>query len=303
VNFDANIAINSTITEVVVEAEDNNGARTKVSVPVIPKKSGLASQVGRRKYALIIGISKYKNNAQGIRNLDYADVDAASLYEFLQKPAGGGFLRDDMLIIANEQATIARIREALTTFVAKATANDLLLIFVAGHGAPDPFAPQNLYVIAYDTSVTDMLRTALAMPDLRRYVEQNVRSKRVILLMDTCHSAGLSTELTRELGNNLANIYLEKLLYQEEGRAIITSSDVNEPSRESQKWGNGHGVFTYYLLKGLSGSADKNEDRLVTVGELFRYVRQEVRLETQFAQNPRMLLGDNENVALAVALH
>jgi uncharacterized caspase-like protein len=94
---------------------------------------------------------------------------------------------------------------------------------------------------------------------------------------------------------------LEKLLYQQEGRAIITSSDVNEPSRESQKWGNGHGVFTYYVLEALKGSADTNRDQLVSVGELFRYVRQKVRLDTEFQQNPRMLVGDNENLALAVA--
>lgn len=303
VKFEASTTINSNTSEVVVETEDSDGSRTRVSVPVVPRKPGVGPQIGRRKYALIIGISKYKNTAQGIRNLDYADADASSLYEFLQQPEGGGFRREDMLLLLNEEATIARIRQALTTFITRASTDDLLLVFFAGHGAPDPIIPQNLYVIAHDTSVTEMSETALAMPDLRRYVEQNVKSRRVVLLMDTCHSAGLSSVLTRDLSNNLSNLYLEKLLYQEEGRAIMTSSDVNEPSRESQKWGNGHGVFTYYLLQGLRGTADANEDRLVSVGELFRYVRQKVRFDTQFQQNPRMLIGDNENLALAVARH
>lgn len=64
---------------------------------------------------------------------------------------------------------------------------------------------------------------------------------------------------------------------------------------------NGRGAFTYYVLEGLKGSADANRDHLVTIGELFRYVRQKVRLDTQFQQNPRMLIGDNENLALAAA--
>ena len=106
---------------------------------------------------------------------------------------------------------------------------------------------------------------------------------------------------TRDLPNNLANQYLEQLLYQQEGRAVITSSDVNEKSHESKKWGNGHGVFTYYVLEGLKGRADSNRDRFVSVGELFRYVRQQVRLDTNFVQNPRMLTGANENLALSVA--
>jgi uncharacterized caspase-like protein len=97
------------------------------------------------------------------------------------------------------------------------------------------------------------------------------------------------------------NLYFEKLLYQEEGRAIITSSDVNEFSRESERWGAGHGVFTYYILEGLKGKANVNEDQLVSVGELFRFVRQKVRLDTEFKQNPRMLVGANENLALSLA--
>lgn len=300
VAFETTRKISPSTTQIVVEAEDKSGSRTRVTVPVFTGKSGVTIPV-KQKYALIIGISRYRNNARGIQNLEYAYEDARSIYEFLQQPAGGGFARENMLLLSNEQATVARIREALTNFIAKASVNDLLLIFFAGHGSPDPSALQNLYLIAHDTDVTDMPETALSMPRLRSYLDQNIKSKRVVLLMDACHSGGFTTEGTRDLGNNLANQYLDRLLYQEEGRAIITSSDVNERSRESQKWGNGHGVFTYYVLEGLKGRADTNRDRFVSVGELFRYVRQKVRLDTNFQQNPRMLIGDNENLALSVA--
>lgn len=299
--FETTVAVNLNKTQIVVEAEDTAGSLARVLVPVITRGSEAMTHLSGRKYALVIGISQYKNNLNGVRNLDYADADARAIYDFLQKPVAGGFARENMLLLTNEKATLAGIRQALTSFVTTASANDLLVIFLAGHGAPDPSARQKLYVIAYDTSVADLAETALPMSELRRLIEQNIKSKRVVLLLDTCHSAGLSTDATRDLGNNLANLYLEKLLYQEEGRAVITSSDVNELSRESSRWGNGHGVFTYYLLEGLRGNADTNRDRLVSVGELFRYVRQKVRLDTQFQQNPRMLIGDNENLALAVA--
>ena len=300
VAFETTSRVKANASYVLVEAEDKVGSRTQVFVPVFTRKPG-ATPVGGQKFALIIGISRYKNNLKGVPNLRYADEDARSIYDFFQKPSGGSFARENMLLLQNEQATTANIREALTHFINRASENDLLLIFFAGHGAPDPFSPQNLYVITYDTSYAEMEQTALAMANLRKYIEQNVRSKRVIMFFDACHSAGLSTEGTRDLANNLANLYLQKLLYEQDGRAIITSSDVNEVSRESQKWGNGHGVFTYYLLEGLKGSADTNGDRLVSVGELFRYVQQKVRLDTRLQQNPRMLVGDNENLALSVA--
>jgi hypothetical protein len=299
VAFETTRTISLNTPQIVVEVEDKSGSRARVTIPVFTKQPGAIIPISRQKYALIIGISRYKNNSRGIPNLAYADVDANSIYEFLQKPEGGGFSPANMLLLSNEQATFARIHEAVTNFVARASVNDLLLIFFAGHGAPDRFALQNLYLIAHDTDVNNMSETALSMPKLRRYLDENIKSKRVVLLMDACHSAGISPEGTRDLGNNLANQYLAKLLYQEEGRAIITSSDVNELSLESQKWG--HGVFTYYVLEGLKGNADANGDRLVSVGELFRYVRQKVRLDTSFQQNPRMLMGDNENLALSVA--
>ena len=297
VGFETISMITPNTSRIVVEAEDKLGSRTQVWIPVVPSKAGVVTPF-REKYALIIGISRYLNNARGVRNLDYADADARALYNFLQQPLAGGFPRENMLLLSNEDATLARIRSALTSFVAKASENDVLLIFFAGHGAHDPYAQQNLYVIAHDTRVDAMPQTALAMPELRRYVEQNVRSKRLILLLDACHSAGLSTQGTRDLGN-LTNQYFENLLFQDHGRAIITSSDVDEVSREDAKWGNGHGVFTYYLLEGLRGNADTNEDHFVTVGELFRYVRDKVNYDTDRQQNPQMLVGDNENLNLA----
>ncbi len=299
VAFDTIAKINTTATQIVVEAEDKLGSRVRITIPVFVGDKRTVVPVKGKKYALIIGISKYRNNSRGVPNLEYADVDARAIYQFLQTPAAGSFSPENMLLLSNEQATLSRIREVLTNFTAKASPNDLLLIFFAGHGAPDRLAPQNLYLIAHDTDADRMADTGLSMTKLRRYFDENIKSKRVVLLMDACHSAGLSTQGTRDLGNNLANQYLEKLLYREEGWAIITSSDVNEKSLESEKWG--HGVFTYYLLDGLKGGADMNRDRVVSVGELFRYVRQKVRMDTDFQQNPRMLAGENENLSLAIA--
>jgi uncharacterized caspase-like protein len=302
VTFDVTHTVQAGTTQLVVEATDTAGNRTQLLVPVRTGAADSADIFRGKKYALIVGISKYLRNSGNLNDLKYADADAVSLHKFLQTPNGGRFSADNMRLLLNEQATVANVRKALGEFIGQAGADDLLLVFIAGHGAPDPFAPQNLYFIAHDTNVDDMPQTALAMKDFQKYLEQNVRARRLVLLVDTCHSAGLTGsqgEATRGLGNNLVSLYVEKMLYQEEGKAVITSSDVNELSQESTRWGNGHGVFTHFLLEGMAGKADANTDQLVTVGELFRFVRQKVRLDTQFRQNPRMLAGTNENLSLA----
>jgi hypothetical protein len=302
--FDTLYTLGPGTVELVVEAVDATGNKTRLTVPVKTAEPSSVTQFQGKKYALIIGISRFQNRDERLPNLEFADVDARSIYHFLQSPSGGRFTPDNLLLLTNEQATIARVREALTSFIIKPGPDDLLLVFLASHGGPDPFAQQNLYFLAHDTDIGKMPETGLAMKDFRSLIQQNVRAKRLILLIDTCHSAGL-TESPRAIGrgltNNLVNQYAERFLYAEEGRAVITSSDVNETAAEGSRWGGGHGVFTYWLLEGLGGQADANGDQLVTVGELFRFVRQRVRLDTQFRQNPRILATTNENLALAAA--
>ncbi|HKZ02035.1 MAG TPA: hypothetical protein VI750_07330 [Pyrinomonadaceae bacterium] len=82
---------------------------------------------------------------------------------------------------------------------------------------------------------------------------------------------------------------------------MLTSSDVNEISRESHKWGGGHGIFTWSLLEGIHGAADNNKDHFITAGELFDFVSDRVRIATAFRQNPRALPGLNKDFPLAVA--
>lgn len=287
---------------IVIEARDRAGQWTRLTIPIAKREAAVSSQFSGRKYAVVIGISKYKFNDGGLRDLEYADADARSIRDFLLRPEGGGFGAKDILYLENQDATLDSVRAGLTRFLPQAGPNDLVFIFLAGHGSPDPYAPQSLYFIMHDTKVADMPHTALAMTELQQIIEQQVRAQRLVVFADTCHSAGLSGKsMSRQLvmENNVINLYAAKL-YNETGRAVLTSSDVNEISQESKDWGGGHGVFTWALLEGLNGEGDANHDRSITAGELFDFVTDRVRLTTSFRQNPRALAGLNKDLTLAV---
>ena len=67
----------------------------------------------------------------------------------------------------------------------------------------------------------------------------------------------------------------------------MTSAEANEEAIEGPQWGGGHGVFTYFLLEGMRGAADRGQsDGVVTLGELFEYVRDGVLRETGNKQHP-----------------
>ena len=259
---------------------------------VIPTKSAPEKRAGRL-FAVVIGISHYASGNGQINDLRYADRDAQSMLDFLKSPAGGGLAAEDTLLLLNQDATTENVRHALFSFLTKPQEQDTVVIYIAGHGAPDPLDPRNLYLITADTKPDDMGGTAFPMWQIQDVFERILKAKRVLTFADTCHSYGFSGARAgpgQRHANNLINQYLQR--YASRGqRAVITASDISESSLEDAKWGDGHGVFTYYLLRGLQGEADRNHDGVVTAGELFAYLQQSVRQATDGKQNPRAMVG------------
>jgi uncharacterized caspase-like protein len=247
-----------------------------------------------RLFAVVIGISHYaKGGDNQINDLQYADRDAKSVLDFLKSPAGGGVADQDSLLLLNGDATTESVRHALFTFLTKPQEQDTVVIYIAGHGAPDPLDPRNLYLLTADAKPDDMGGTAFPMWQLQDVFERVLKAKRVLTFADTCHSYGFSGARAgagAKRANNLVNQYLQR--YASKGqRAVITASDISESSFEDAKWGDGHGVFTYFLLQGLQGAADSNHDGVVTAGELFAYLKQAVPQATGGKQNPRAMVG------------
>lgn len=79
---------------------------------------------------------------------------------------------------------------------------------------------------------------------------------------------------------------MERLAGSREGVTKITASRADELSLEKEHLGGGHGVFTYYLLKGLRGGADANGDGFITMAEAYDYLYDKVRSETRHSQRP-----------------
>lgn len=307
-----------------IEAVNDSGARFFASFLVITDKKAATLGFSGRRFAVVIGISDYQFNDVGLGNLDYADDDAAALYSWMTQ--SGGFAPQDILYMRNKDATLSAIRDSLNSFLTKATENDLVLFFLAGHGTPDPNNPSELYYVVNDSKVNDLKNTGFPMTELKRIIDDKMKSKRAIFLLDTCHSAGVSgksvvgfrPQAAAKGGRNIAqqDIGERKLerpvevkndvsaaatrLFAASGRAVLASSDVDETSRESKAWGGGHGVFTWAILEGLRGKADLNADKSITSEELFEYVRQKVRTDTNGNQNPRLLSNVGAGLVVTV---
>jgi uncharacterized caspase-like protein len=252
-------------------------------------------------WAIVVGVSKYKCESL---NLRYADLDADEFYKLLLSPTGGSFKSDYVIKLTNHEATTANVTKALRSFLKKPGREDLVVIYCACHGTPDFDRPENVYLLTHDTDPDDIAGTALPMREIDQSLRENLLSKRVIIFADTCHSAAIGGGIGRRSTVNetaLVNRYLQEVSTSRGGIALLTSAEANEVSFEDAKWGGGHGVFTHYLLKGMQGEADLNQNGCVTVGELFEYVRAKVQEATEHRQHPS--IGTNpydRNLPLAI---
>ncbi|MCX6123023.1 MAG: caspase family protein [Ignavibacteriales bacterium] len=241
---------------------------------------------GPQHWAVVVGVSEYKN--PGIPSLKYADKDAEALADFLRRPEGGGYDSDHMQVLLNKDATLTNLKAALITFLNQAIDMDLVIIYFAGHGAPEPAKPSNTYLLTYDTDPNSLGTSAFPMWDIETVLKRYISAKRVVVFSDACHSGAISVNFTtRGLADsepNLVNQYLADLSKTKEGIVIFTASAAGEVSQEFPDMG--HGAFTFYLLEGLEGKADFNNDYTVTINELMQYVEEQVKRKTHGAQNP-----------------
>jgi len=276
-NFSTQVKISVTQESIEVMASDAHNNRSRWLIPVVHR-----IHTSGQRYAVVIGVSHYRDTR--IQSLEFADRDAEAIRDFLLDPKGGGIAPANLLYLENENATFSNIRSALFEFLTRPGPDDLAIVYFAGHGAADPMREDNYYLLGYDTALDSIAGTALPMWDLQASFERTLQAS-VVTLVDACHSGAVGLTLT-----NISNQRWLTLGYGQ-NRAIITASDINEFSRESPQWGGGHGVFTYFLLKGLQGGADVSHNHQISVGPLFDFVKNHVVAETGGGQTPTALAG------------
>jgi uncharacterized caspase-like protein len=255
-----------------------------------PSRLSVPSAEGE-KWAVVVGISSYRDSQ--VPDLRYASADAKSFYDWAVSATGGRYAPARIRLLLDEQATAANIKNALFNWLGQALEEDVVTIYFAGHGSPQsPDHPDNLYLLPHDCRYDNIATTGFPMWDIETALKRFIKAKKVVVIADACHSGGvgqsfdIARRAKRDLKVNPVSTGIQKLTQVGEGVCVISASDENQYSQESKDWGGGHGVFTYFLLKGLKGDADYNKDASVNLGELTSYVSQEVRRATKNTQSP-----------------
>jgi len=266
---------------------------TSTSAPPVSEKrkpTFLYEALGQR-WAVITGISRYQDTR--IPSLRYGSEDARLFYDWIISPNGGGYAPSNVKLMIDQDATVRNFRKALFEWLGQALKEDMVSIYFAGHGSSQsPDHPDNLFFLLYDTQYENIASTGFPMWDIETALKRFIKARKIVVIADACHAAGvgqpfdLARRADRSIKVSPIAAGLQNLSKVGDGVCIISASDDKQFSQESARWGGGHGVFTYFLLEGLSGEADYNKDNCVSLGELIPYLSEQVRRATRNAQCP-----------------
>ncbi len=270
-------------------------AQEPKGVTPIATSSNFELQTSNSIRAVVVGISDYHDPA--IPDLQFADRDARAFAAWLQSKAGGSVPADNIQLLTNEKATVAQVGLALNWLLETSQEGDVAVIYFSGHGDLDSkkMRDQWGYLLTWNTQAAIYIASAYPLNYLQNIVSTlSIDMKvRVELFLDACHSGKLAGSA---IGGGQATA--QSLSRQFANEVKVLSCQPNEFSIEGEQWGGGRGAFSFHLIEGLTGLADKNTDGMVSLGEMDRYLGDVVPPETAPQPQTPFTTGDR-NATLA----
>ncbi len=269
-----------------LSAQDTKGAQPSNQKPSNQKPSN-------QTRAVVVGVSDYQHNA--IPDLMYAHQDAQAFAGWLQSPAGGNVPENNITLLTNAGATYAAVGTALYSMLDVCKPGERFIFYFSGHGDVEAkISTQPGYLLCHDSPANVYMVGAFNLRDLQSIVSTlSENGVKVVLVTDACHAGKLAGAGIG--GTQATAAALSKQIANE---VKIMSCQPNEFSLEGEQWGGG--AFSANLLDGLTGLSDRNNDGVVNLFEITRYLQDNVPAQTAPLPQMPMSVGDLQTTLNAV---
>jgi hypothetical protein len=245
-------------------------------------------QPERDAVAIIIGIADYKN----LPRADYANDDARVFYDYAIRALG--VKPENIKLLVDADADEVGIYRAFKTWLpSRVRATTDVYVYYSGHGLPTADG-QGLYVLPQRADRDFMDKTAIAQAEINAAI-QAAKPKSVTIFLDACYSGQARTGETLLASARPVALKTETAAFPD-GFTVITASRGDQISSSSPELK--HGIFSYYLMRGMEGDADANRDGRITAGEMQAYLAENVARQAGMMnrrQEPQ-LIGDANRV-------
>ena len=247
------------------------------------------SKKDRDSVAIIIGIQNYKC----LGKADFANKDAQTFYEYAYRALG--IPKDRIKILtdadADQAAFLKSFRNWLPLYVNKNKTE--VFVFYSGHGLPSPDG-KSLYFLPFGVDQDLLDETAVDQKKIVAAI-QATQPKSVTMFIDSCYSGLSKTGDILLSGAKPVTLKNSDVDYPTEFTVLTASSSdqISSASTELQ-----HGIFSFYLMKGMEGDADFDKDKKITVGEMQRFLLDNVQRQAMSLNRKQIpqVVGDTNRV-------
>lgn len=222
----------------------------------------------KQKWAVVIGAGSFKENR--LNGFFAMDKSAYDFYDYLVDPKAGRFDKTHVKLLVNSAATRQNVMNNLGSgWLGKlAGPDDIVVVFISTHGFPT--TDGSTYLCAYDCALDNVYSTCLSMQDLMQTLKSQVKSDRILLVLQACYSGAAELTAGSKALFNGYNVDLNKVVLGK-GYVILTSSKADQMT-----WGDS---FSRSLTKAL-----REKDGMVPLRDAFEKAKQDTEHATTYNQ-------------------
>lgn len=215
-------------------------------------------------YAVVIGVEQYR---QGIPRADFAAHDAEVVAKYLTKVLG--YPEENVITLLNENALKGDLEKYFEHWLANTVQKDgTVFIYFAGRGAPDPNSG-DLYLVPHDGDASFLNLTGYSLRKMYSALGK-LPAKKVIVVLDSNFSgAGARSVPVRGAQSQASTLNR----FATTAKNIVTLSATSGSQLTSTYDEKGHGLLTYFMLKGIKTENVVKQDGTLKITDLFSYVR------------------------------
>lgn len=283
----------------IIATDTNGNSDTKtitVNRPIAESQTNFSAlnpsqvkkQPTRDAVAVIIGIADYKN----LPRADFANDDASVFYDYAIRALG--IKPENIKLLVDGNADDVAIYQTFKSWLpSRVRPTTDVYVFYSGHGLPGADG-QGLYLLPQRAHRDLIEKTAISQSEINSFI-QSAKPRSVTIFLDSCYSGVARSGETLLSGARPVVLKSNKKLFPDDF-TVITASQADQISSSSPDLK--HGIFSYYLMRGMEGEADSDKDGRITVGEMHRYLTEQVARQAGMMnrrQEPQ-IVGDLDRI-------
>jgi|LSQX01.2.fsa_nt_gb hypothetical protein len=232
----------------------------------IPKRAMTANP---KRWGVVIGIENYRN----VSPVRFARRDAEYMKDYFVNVLG--IAEENIYVAKDEDASLGTLKSVFDEggWLSKNAGKpeNEVFIYFSGHGVPAPDG-KDAYLLPYDGNPNYATNSAYDLNLLYANLAK-MKSQHITFFLDSCFSGA-----NRENEIILADARPIFISFNPKAKGSnISVFSASGGSQISSSYAQmQHGLFSYFLMKGLGGEADLNNDKKITYKELDTYVKDKV---------------------------